>query len=172
MRVSAAREAIAAGVPVDPERAERRHANGAWCIAAFADEALVGYRWLQLGSHRDEELRVTFVLEPPDRVAWLWNFYVDPHYRATRLFSYLWEETFALLRDLGAARTLSWIWAIQPGLVNAERRFGATIVGTASFFVVGPWQLMASSLSPRAHVSFGPKQEPRLVVGDATQNLR
>lgn len=146
-------EAVAAGISFPEPLIESRMADEAWCVAAFMDDRVVGYRWMQLTPHRDEELRCRFVPEPAGRVAWCWNFYIDPKYRGTRVFTRLWDETFVLVRKLGAKGTVSWGSALTPRLLAAESKLGAKEIGRALIWRLGPWQLLIGNLPPRIHFS-------------------
>ena len=157
-------EALKCGVPISENLIESRRQGEAVCLAAFKDDRLIGYRWLQLGPYSDEEVHCTFVAVAGRRAAWGWNFFVAPQHRTSFVFARLWDETYAFLRDNDLQWIFSWISAFTPAVLTAEQRLGAHRLGGAVFISVGPVQLLLATIAPFVHVSLRRAAPPRLVL--------
>lgn len=141
-----------------------RYQQGAICLGAFSSNILVGYLWLIFGSYEEDELRCRFILEPAGEVAWDFDVYVRPDYRASFIFARLWDEANAYLREQGIRWTLSRVSAFNRISRESHRRLGAVEVDSALFLVAGKWQLMFSTCRPYIYVSSGPTHIPELQV--------
>jgi hypothetical protein len=140
-----------------------RYAQGAICLAIVKNDILQAFIWL-IQKHYDEDVaRVRFVLPPSGIAAWDFDVYVAPAYRLGYTFLKLWDVANAHLRGLGAHWSLSRISAFNAGSLASHSRLGARPFGTATFIIIGPLQIMFSSLSPRFHISFG-KSRPNLLM--------
>lgn len=140
-----------------------RYAQGAICLALVKNDMLQAFLWL-IQKHYDEDVaRVRFVLPASGNAAWDFDVYVAPPYRLGYTFLKLWDTANAHLRSLGVRWTLSRISAFNAGSLSSHSRLGARPIGTATFFIVGPLQIMTSSLSPKFHISFG-NSRPRLLM--------
>lgn len=140
-----------------------RYAQGAICLALVKNDRLQAFLWL-IQKHYDEDVaRVRFVLPPSGNAAWDFDVYVAPACRLGYTFLKLWDAANAHLRGLGVRWTLSRISAFNAGSLSSHSKLGARPIGTATFFIVGPLQIMTSSLSPKFHISFG-NSRPRLLM--------
>lgn len=131
---------LAMSTPRGPEVIRRRLANGAHCFAAFKDEALLGFLWLQHGPYPEDEVRCLFRPEPAGRAAWDFDVWVHPAHRASRLFLRLWDAAFADLRERGIEWTMSRVNTYNPDSLRAHTRLGAVVLGTATFYLAGSRQ--------------------------------
>lgn len=140
-----------------------RFAQGAICLAIVKNDILQAFLWL-VQKHYDEDVaRVRFVLPPSGKAVWDFDVYVAPAYRLGYTFLKLWDTANAHLRDLGVRWTLSRISAFNAGSLSSHSKLGARPIGSATFFIVGPLQIMTSSLCPKFHISFG-KSRPELLM--------
>lgn len=140
-----------------------RFAQGAICLAIVKSDILQAFLWL-IQKHYDEDVaRARFVLPPSGKAAWDFDVYVAPAYRLGYTFLKLWDAANAHLRSLGVCWTLSRISAFNAGSLSSHSKLGARPIGTATFFIAGPLQIMTSSLSPKFHISFG-KSRPNLLM--------
>lgn len=140
-----------------------RFAQGAICLAIVKNDILQAFLWL-IQKHYDEDVaRVRFVLPPSGKAAWDFDVYVVPAYRLGYTFLKLWDTANTYLRDLGVRWTLSRISAFNAGSLSSHSKLGARPIGSATFFIVGPLQIMTSSLRPKFHISFG-KSRPELLM--------
>lgn len=140
-----------------------RFAQGAICLAIVKNDILQAFLWL-IQKHYDEDIaRVRFVLPPSGKAAWDFDVYVAPAYRLGYTFLKLWDTANVHLRSLGVRWTLSRISAFNAGSLSSHSKLGARPIGTATFFIAGPLQIMTSSLSPKFHVSFG-NSRPNLLM--------
>ncbi|KFI22367.1 GNAT family N-acetyltransferase [Nitrosococcus oceani] len=142
-----------------------RYQQGAVCLGAFNNNNnLVGYLWLILGAYDEDEVRCRFILRPVGEVAWDFDVYVRPDYRASFVFARLWDEANKYLQEQGVHWTLSRVSAFNRMSREAHRRLGAVEVDSALFIVVRRWQLMLSTCRPYFHISSGSANFPRLEV--------
>lgn len=142
-----------------------RFAQGAICLAIVKNDILQAFLWL-IQKHYDEDVaRVRFVLPPSGKAAWDFDVYVAPPYRLGYTFLKLWDTANGHLRELGVGWSLSRISAFNAGSLSSHSKLGARPVGSATFFIAGPLQIMTSSLSPKFHISFGTSR-PEILMPD------
>lgn len=139
-----------------------RFRQGGCSIAAWRDGELAGFLWYQLGAYREDEVRARYCLPSP-RACWDYDVYVEPRLRVGIAFCRLWDEAHSRMRERGIEWTCSRISAFNAASLRAHRRIGAVVLGSASFFMVGRWQFMVSSMPPYIHLSGNAATCPRLV---------
>jgi len=133
---------------------QERFNLGYSCITAKKDGVFVGCIWISLHSYIEDEVRSIYTPQPSGKVAWDFDVFIDPGYRATYLFPKLWDETDAYLRRLGFEATASRISGFNAQSINSHTKLGAEIIGKAIYITIGRLQMSLSSLSPFLHVSF------------------
>jgi len=140
-----------------------RYAQGAICLAIVKNDVLQAFIWL-IHKHYDEDVaRVRFVLPPSGKAVWDFDVYVAPAYRLGYTFLKLWDTANAHLRENGVRWSLSRISAFNAGSLSSHSKLGARPIGSATFIIAGPLQIMTSSLSPKFHISFE-KSRPDLLM--------
>lgn len=140
-----------------------RYAQGAICLAIVKNDILQAFLWL-IQKHYDEDVaRVRFVLPPSGKAVWDFDVYVAPAYRLGYTFLKLWDTANAHLREHGVRWSLSRISAFNAGSLSSHSKLGARPIGSATFIIAGPLQIMTSSLSPKFHLSFG-QSRPKLLM--------
>lgn len=141
---------------------ERRFRDGATCIVAQRDENLAGFIWFQAGSYMEDEVRCLYRLHPKCRAVWDFDVYVEPRYRATRLFARLWASASGSMYRRGARWTISRISAFNEGSLAAHRRLGAHKLGSGTYLCFGSVQISMFSMKPWLHLSMGKHSFPTL----------
>lgn len=154
-------QALDAGLPGPPGR--RR--NGMHCLAAYREGRLIGFQWVNLGSHQDELVRARYVPMPEGRSAWSFDLHVDSAHRGGLVFARLTDATWALLRAHGRTKVASAIAASNRGAIGAEERLGGCRLGRAVHLRLGPLQLLVASLPPYLHLSVSHRGAPIMRVG-------
>jgi hypothetical protein len=157
-------EAVLLQFPVPQPVIHDRFRQGAQCFGAFRGEELVAYAWLQEGPFEEDEVRSRFIPLPAGRSAWDFDVYVDPRHRLGLAFARLWDDVGGRLRAKGIVWTMSRISAFNTASLAAHRRLGARVVASATYLVLGRWQLTCSTTRPYFHVSAGPRVVPTLRV--------
>ena len=99
---------------------------------------------------------------PAGQAAWDFDVYVDPEHRSGLGFARLWDEANGWLRRRGVAFSWSRISAFNPGSLASHARLGARVAGKATFFRLGPCQLMIASLPPYFHISWRRQDMPSI----------
>ncbi len=131
-----------------PDAIRDRFDDGSVCIAAVKDDELLGFMWLQHGMLRERLVRCRMHALPADRVAWDYDFHIEPRHRLGRLFARLWDCAFETLRERGIEATVSWVRLENRASEHAHARLGAQRLGWAVFVTVFEHQLMLSSMRP------------------------
>lgn len=131
----------------------QRFDDGAICIAASKAGHFVGHIWLSLARYDDDEVRASYLLEPPEATAWDFDVHIEPEYRLSRAFQRLWDGAFDYLRSRGVTATISRISAFNPESLAAHRRLGAEQVASATFVILGPIQIGVFTCAPFFDVS-------------------
>lgn len=126
----------------------QRLARGARCFAAFKDNALLGFLWLQHGGYDEDEVSCLFLPQPAAQAAWDFDVWVHPAQRNSRLFLRLWDAAFAYLREQGVRWTMSRVNAYNPESLKSHSRLGAVVVGTATFYCAGAHQWLRVEDAP------------------------
>jgi len=160
VRPIGAGDALLAAMPVRPDVVDYRFAQSAECLGATRDGILIGYLWLCCGPYEEDEVRCHFVPSPPGQAAWDFDVFVEPRHRLGPAFACLWDAAHAVLRARGITHTFSRISRYNVASQRAHARLAARCVGSAVFVRVGPWQVMVSSVRPRAHVALGRTARP------------
>lgn len=143
------REAFPAEAFDRPTEAIRdRFDDGSLCIAASKDGSLLGFMWLQGGVLRERLVRCRMHALPADRVAWDFDFHIEPKHRLGRLFARLWDCAFENLRERGIEATVSWIRFENRSSEHAHLRLGARRMGWAVFVTVFEHEFLLSSMRP------------------------
>lgn len=139
-----------------------RFRQGGHCIAAWNAGELAGFLWYQFGAYQEDEVRARYLLPSPDS-CWDYDVFVQPHLRLGTTFCRLWDEAHRRMHARGIQWACSRISAFNPASLRAHRRLGAIILGSASFFTLGRWQLMLADRPPYIHLSSRPDSWPQLV---------
>ncbi|SRR5579875_396294 len=136
-----------------PEVVAHRFRQGAVCFAAFKNDRIIGSLWLCCGPYFEDEVRCRFDCSPRESTCWDFGLYLTPAYRGGIAFARLWDAANAYLRERAIAWSFSRVGRINPGSLASHKRLGARQLGTATFFCVGGWQLMLTSLPPYFQLS-------------------
>lgn len=150
---------LAPGFPRRPDVLDERYRQGAQCLAASRDGALLGFLWFSFGPYQEDEVRARFV-PPRCRAAWDFDVQVLPEHQLGLAFARLWDEANALLRAHGVEWSCSRISAFNAASLAAHARIGTRLLGSALFLRAGGWQWMLSTLAPYFHVSTAPARYP------------
>lgn len=166
-----ANDAIVSQFP-RPERViARRFAQGDRCLVSQTDERFTGYIWLARNSYDEDTVRCLYVLERPEESAWDYDVYVDPDFRMGRTFSRLWSAANHQLAAEGVRWSYSRIATANPQSIDSHRRLGIRHLYSASFLVIGQWQLMLAGAAPFIHLSTSSAAAPSLKLSPPlTQN--
>jgi hypothetical protein len=139
--------------PRPPKVIAWRYADGARCFGAFMREEFAGFLWLKENAYDEDEVRCRYELASPDTCVWDFDVYVEPRYRIGRTFSRLWDAANRHMLDTGKRWSLSRISAFNPASLASHKRLGLRDITTATFVVIGPWQLSLLGQSPFVHFS-------------------
>jgi hypothetical protein len=150
--------------PVPSAVIEARFRQGAICLGAFKGDELMGYAWLLTGPYEEDEVRTRFVPLPAGRAAWDFDVYVEPRYRLSLVFLRLWDSVHDYMRAHGVAWSMSRISAFNIMSLMAHKRLGAQIVGSAIYIILGPCQVMWSTVQPFFHISLRATSVPTVHV--------
>lgn len=134
------------------EWVQARLIRGDRCLAAFKEGQLIAFLWLARQHYPEDEARCDYQLKSP-HLAWDYDVYVAPKYRATRLFAQLWDEANHWLQQQGVRWTVSRISAFNGASIHAHQRRGAMISGAAIFIRIGKVQILLSNRRPFFHLS-------------------
>jgi len=130
-----------------------RFRQGAVCLAAFKEGALVGFLWLTLGPYLEDEVRCRYVPLPPGKSAWDFDVHVEPEHRNGIAFLRLWDAANRFLVTRQIQWSLSRISAFNSGSIRSHARMGAKRMGTVTFLTMGSWQISMSTVPPHVHFS-------------------
>jgi hypothetical protein len=156
-------------LPLDEAVLAYRAGQGAICLAAFKEEAIIGCLWLCLSPYEEDEVRCRYKPMPDGKASWDFDVYLAPEHRSGLGFPRLWDEANAFLRQRGVAYSWSRISAFNPVSLASHARLGARVAGQATFLRLGRCQLMVASLPPRWHLSFRRKDRPSLTLRNPGQ---
>lgn len=132
-----------------------RYRQGAICLAVVKGEQVQGYLWLIQKGYDEDVARVRFVLPASGRAAWDFDVYVAPEFRLGFTFVKLWDAADAYLRERGIRWSMSRISLFNAGSLASHGRLGAAPIGTATFIILGPAQIMAVPRWPFISLSWG-----------------
>ena len=149
--------------PRPPERIAKRFADGAVCLVAEQAGKLVGFLWIKSGSYDEDEVRCTYVLEPPEKLVWDFDVYVAPEFRFSRAFAQLWAAAHCFLRERGCQWSISRISAFNANSLDSHKRLGIVRLATGVFAKIGPIQLSAFSCSPYLNLAIRRTSAPRVL---------
>lgn len=147
-------------LPIAPDKARDRFAQGALCLGAFRDGTAIGCLWFAFDGYEEDEIACRFVPEPPAETAWDFDVYVDPSERTGLAFARLWDEANAVMRARGVRASVSRISAFNPGSLTAHARLGAAPCGTVTALRLGSVQIAWASVSPRLSIAIGRRGRP------------
>jgi hypothetical protein len=151
-------------LPLEPDVIAYRHAQGAHCLGLFLDDKMIGCLWLCFDPYDEDEVRCRFIPYPADKAGWDFDVFLLPEYRGGLGFLRLWDAGNAFLRERGREWSCSRISVFNKPSILAHKSMGAQVLGTATFLVLGRYQLMLSTLSPFCDVSSQRGKGPRLVL--------
>lgn len=152
---------------VDPDTQRYRYRQGALCFGAFQRDVPIACLWICLGPYDEDEVRCRFVPLPAGRASWDLGMYVLPAHRSGIAFARVWDEANAYLRQRGVTATLSRIATVNRVSLASHRRLGARPIGSATFFRLGPAQIMMATVRPYIHLSLSPSRRPHLHLSSA-----
>jgi hypothetical protein len=156
-----------AAMPTPPPMIARRYAQGAICLGAFQKDAFVGYMWFCPRRYDEDEVRCTYVIQPPEQSVFDFDFYIFPKYRMGTAFVGLWNGANRELRARDIRYTFSRLTRFNLASRRAHHHLGWKLVGRATFLQLWPLQLMIATVFPFVHASFGASSGPRLKLSAA-----
>lgn len=130
-----------------------RFVQGAQCLLATKNEAMVGCIWFVRGSYAEDEVRVDYLLPTDGQSVWDFDVFVTESERLGFLFAKQWDAFDALLKPQGIRYTVSRINAFNQRSVASHRALGAKNCGSALFLRLGRLQWMLSNQRP--FIAFG-----------------
>jgi hypothetical protein len=145
-----------------------RFAQQGICLVATKAEQFIGFLWLTLGPHQEDEVRCRYVPLPENRTAWDFDVYLHPEHRTGIAFLKLWDAANEFLAARDIAWSLSRISAFNGNSINSHGKMGARRIGAALFLSVGNWQLSCASVSPQVFFSTRRDRFPNFAL-DARQ---
>lgn len=141
--------------PLDVLR--QRFAQGAQCLLATKNEALVGCIWFVRDTYREDEVCVDYWLPQDGQCVWDFDVFVTESERLGFLFAKLWDAFDALLKPQGIRYTVSRINAFNQRSIASHRALGAQQCGKVLFLRLGRLQGMLSSGRPFVAIGGRPK---------------
>ena len=139
----------------------QRFDQGAQCLLATKNEALVGCIWFVHNAYAEDEVHVDYVLPQGGQCVWDFDVFVAEPERLGFLFAKQWDAFDALLRPLGVRYTVSRINGFNQRSIASHRALGAQDCGWALFLRLGSLQWMLSNQRP--FIAFGGR--PKLNIG-------
>lgn len=142
-----------------------RFSQGARCLVATKNEALVGCIWFVRHGYAEDEVVADYILPSDDCCVWDFDVFVAESERLGFLFVKLWDQFDLLLKPMGVGFTVSRINAFNQRSVASHCGLGAKVCGRALFLHLGRLQLMVSSESPffaiggRPSLQVGPQRK-------------
>jgi len=156
-----------AAMPTPPQIIARRYAQGAICLGAFQQDAFVGYMWFCPQRYVEDEVRCTYVIQPPGQSVFDFDFYIFPQYRMGTAFVGLWNGANRELRARDVRYTFSRLTRFNLASRRAHQHLGWKLVGRATFLQLWRLQVMAATVFPFVHASVGATSGPRLRLSAA-----
>lgn len=144
-----------------PAVIRERFAQGAQCLMATRNEALVGCIWFVRDAYSEDEVRVDYLLPQDGSSVWDFDVFVAESERLGFLFAKQWDIFDALLKPQGIRYTVSRINAFNQRSIASHRSLGAQDCGRALFLRLGAFQCMLSNQRP--FIAFGGR--PVLHIG-------
>ncbi len=135
------RDEVCAAFPRPVAVNRRRWQQGAACYAARVRGRFAGTLWIQRERYAEDEVRCDFVLSRPAESCWDFDVYVEPEFRLGRTMARLWQRAEDDLVAEGVRWSFSRISRFNAASLRSHARLGARPVGSATFVVVGSWQL-------------------------------
>jgi CelD/BcsL family acetyltransferase involved in cellulose biosynthesis len=139
---------------------ELRFRQNAICLACLRKGKCVGFMWLAMNAHYEDEVRCRYVPLPEGKAAWDFDVYVTPKHRTGVAFLKLWDAANKFLAARGMRSSLSRISAFNPLSMHSHHKLGAQRIGSVTFFSAGSWQLALSTVPPYFHFSTDPESFP------------
>lgn len=138
-----------------------RFAQGAKCLMATKNDALVGCIWFVHDAYAEDEVNVDYLLPRDASCVWDFDVFVVESERLGFLFAKQWDAFDALLKPQGISYTISRISAFNQRSIASHRSLGAQDCGRALFLRLGLFQCMLSNQRP--FIAFGGR--PKLHIG-------
>lgn len=151
-------------LPVTPEVLAFRLDQGSHVLIATLNDQYAGHLWYTLGSYREDEVRCTYRLEPPDATAWDYDASIADEFRLSLVFARLWDAARQEMFKAGVRASASRISAFNSDSLRSHQRLGARGCGFAVFLVIGRVQLTVSTLSPFLHLSMSARSAPTITI--------
>ncbi len=126
----------------------QRFAQGAQCLAALKNGALVGCIWFVHQIYHEDEVRADYWLPADGACVWDFDVFVAESQRLGFLFAKQWDAFDALLAPQGARYTVSRINAFNQRSLASHRSLDGHDCGWALFLRMGELQWMLSSQRP------------------------
>lgn len=153
-----------AAMPVSEAVISDRWRQQATCLGAFKKGELIGYMWFSPRQYEEDEVRCTYVLEPPAQSVFDYDFFILPDHRMGRGFASLWDGANEHLRARAVRQTFSRVSRFNLASRRAHAHLGGTRLGRAAFLVLGPFQLTVASVPPYLHFGSGADSRVRLTL--------
>ncbi len=144
----------------------QRFDQGAQCLLATKDDALVGCIWFVRCAYAEDEVRVDYLLPPDKGCVWDFDVFVAESERLGFLFAKQWDAFDALLKPQGIRYTVSRINAFNQRSIASHISLGAKDCGWVLFLRLGSVQWMLSNQRP--YVAFGGRPTLNIVLKAAT----
>jgi len=150
-----------------------RFQQNAHCLAAFVDDKLAGFIWLNFGNYSEDEVRCTFSPQPASKIGWDYDVYIDPKHRNGLTFVKLWDSANQFMRENNILHTMSRISAFNSQSMASHKRMGAKKLGSTIFVCLGKIQILLATVAPYVYVSINERQFPTIVLrNDSSQGKK
>jgi hypothetical protein len=141
---------------------ESRFDQGAVCLGAFRDDALIGYIWFCFDTYEEDQVRCTYRLVNVAESVFDFDLYVLPEHRMGIAFMAVWHGANQYLRARGVRYTFSRLSRFNLASRRSHAHFGWKRVAGAVFARAWTVELMLATMFPFVALTLGPRQRVRL----------
>jgi hypothetical protein len=149
-------------MPARPNIKDSRFRQGAICLGAYRQEELIGYLWLCFDRYEEDEVRCTYVLEPPGHAVFDFDLYVFPKHRMGLAFAGIWNGVNEYLSRRGIRFTFSRLTRFNLPSRKAHAHLGWKKVASAIFVQAWRAEVMFATIPPYVNLSVGRGSRVRL----------
>lgn len=144
---------VVGAFPRSREVNEKRFSDGHECWVALVKGEYAGHIWLAHDRYMEDEVRCEYTWPSEPSCVWDFDVYVEPRFRMGRIMGRLWKGVDSALQSQNVQWSLSRISMFNPASSAAHASLAAVEIGRAIFLVLGPAQLVVTSLRPYASLT-------------------
>ena len=148
-------------MPARKDIIKSRYEQDAVCLGVYQKDKFIGYIWFSFNTYDEDEVRCTFILNPPEITVFDFDLYIFPEYRGLGFLT-VWNTANQYLRNNGIKYSYSRLTRFNLSSRKAHQHLGARCIGRAMFLKMWQLEIMFTDIYPYLHFTLSKSSRVRI----------